>query len=113
MFSSSYVLSERLKFLENEVQQQRIQLRSVVAERDNLQEDIFQIQTIRKQLDKASQNQKMLYATTRQHHGAYNMAVSMTWHKCRTMPSQQSVSCMQVQRDAHDCDSRTCTRARM
>lgn len=51
MFSSSYVLAQRLQFLEAEVKQQRLALRSITTERDSLQEDILQIRSSKRQAD--------------------------------------------------------------
>jgi hypothetical protein len=51
MFSSSYVLAQRLQFLEGEVKQQRLALRSVTTERDGMQEDMLQIRSSKRQAD--------------------------------------------------------------
>lgn len=43
--------SERLRFLESELKQQRLLLASMTVERDNLQEDMWQIKAAKKQSD--------------------------------------------------------------
>jgi hypothetical protein len=60
MFSSSYVLAQRLQFLEGEVKQQRLALRNVTTERDSLQEDMLQIRSSKRQADQVRGYSKLL-----------------------------------------------------
>jgi hypothetical protein len=50
--------SERLRFIESELKQQRLLLASMTVERDNLQEDIWQVKAAKKQSD------EVLFSTT-------------------------------------------------
>lgn len=54
MFSSSYVLAERLKFLETEVKQQRSQLIHLTTDRDNAQEDLVQVKALKRAADQVT-----------------------------------------------------------
>eukprot|EP00775_Hariotina_reticulata_P011817 gene11817-11961_t len=76
MFSSSYVLAERLKYLEAEVKQQRNQLVQLTTARDNALEDILQVKALKRAADQGWQQERSRVAALEQELSFFQSALS-------------------------------------